>query len=496
MIFLKRFIILILICLIAISANSQIKVSGVYQGKNLYIENPFSGSGTFCAKRITINGQSAIENVDAMAFEIDLRIYNFEIGDSVEIIISHSNDCLPKVLNPEIIGKVTYGSGFAEFSFGDNRSQEFRIDDSLLTNGKNINTVQTDFSLNGYWIITSTNEKHFKEITNHINDNILKELYNNPDPPEFEIIHLAPDHKPTSKDTLIRVIDLPGNRVYYSYREKWDITTGELENLLPIVIDSNLLKLSVSDTNHMLYSGNFHNSKREGIWKYYFKDGSLKSKIIFKKGMKQGAFVTYHRNGSIEELGQWYRSRFYGDHYNYFSNGNLSRTSTYDENGRLIGMVRNYNEKNGQIEQIVTFQQGHENGFALQFDSISNLTRALYFSEGKRIDTLITDSTELNSLVELALVENKNARRKYQLIDANKDIKTASIKALEHESTISSQKYMIYFSSAFLIVFLLASVLIFRSYQAKNKAHKEIELQKEIVDEKNKEIMDSINYAK
>jgi len=110
--------------------------------------------------------------------------------------------------------------------------------------------------------------------------------------------------------------------------------------------------------------------------------------------------------------------------------------------------------------------------------------------DSKLINLSVSEENEWEKLMEKLDTQNKQINQQENAIT----IQEKTI--IGHESTISSQKYMIYLSSAFLIVFLAASVLIFRSYQAKNKAHKETELQKEIVDEKNREILDSINYAK
>ncbi len=79
-----------------------ITLEGVYQGKNLYVQNPFAGSGVgFCATEVLVNDVKSTDEIQSSAFEIDLSVYKLKIGDKVKVVIKHKDDCKPKVLNPE-----------------------------------------------------------------------------------------------------------------------------------------------------------------------------------------------------------------------------------------------------------------------------------------------------------------------------------------------------------------------------------------------------------
>lgn len=85
-------------------ATSVIVLEGNYQGKNLYIQNPFAGSGVgFCVTDIRVNGTVTTDEILSSAFEIDFRNLQLKIGDKVEVKITHKDDCKPKVLNPEVL---------------------------------------------------------------------------------------------------------------------------------------------------------------------------------------------------------------------------------------------------------------------------------------------------------------------------------------------------------------------------------------------------------
>lgn len=88
----------------AVCATGVIVLEGNYQGKNLYVQNPFAGSGVgFCVSEVRVNGNVTTDEIASSAFEIDFRNLQLKIGDKVEVKISHKDDCKPKVLNPEVL---------------------------------------------------------------------------------------------------------------------------------------------------------------------------------------------------------------------------------------------------------------------------------------------------------------------------------------------------------------------------------------------------------
>lgn len=79
-------------------------VEGKFQNKNIYIQNSFGGNGVgFCATEIKVNGKITTDEVNSSAFEIDLAAMNIKPGQKVVIEISHKSDCMPVVLNPEVL---------------------------------------------------------------------------------------------------------------------------------------------------------------------------------------------------------------------------------------------------------------------------------------------------------------------------------------------------------------------------------------------------------
>jgi len=84
--------------------GSVIILEGNYQGKVLYVQNPFSPSGVgFCVTEIKVNGNITTDETNSSAFEIDLKPHKLNIGDKVTVQIFHKDGCKPKVLNPEVL---------------------------------------------------------------------------------------------------------------------------------------------------------------------------------------------------------------------------------------------------------------------------------------------------------------------------------------------------------------------------------------------------------
>ena len=70
----------------------DIVLKGIYQGKNLYVMNPFAADGNgFCITGVTVNGIATSDNVNSSAFEIDLSVHNLKKGDDVNVVISHNH---------------------------------------------------------------------------------------------------------------------------------------------------------------------------------------------------------------------------------------------------------------------------------------------------------------------------------------------------------------------------------------------------------------------
>ena len=81
-----------------------IVLEGNYQGKNLFIQNPFSEAGVgFCVFEVTVNDQVATDEINSSAFEVDMNNFGLKLSDKVVVKVKHKDGCTPVVLNPEVL---------------------------------------------------------------------------------------------------------------------------------------------------------------------------------------------------------------------------------------------------------------------------------------------------------------------------------------------------------------------------------------------------------
>ena len=99
----KKLFLYLVLSSIFLSATAQdITLSGVYRGKDVYVQNPFlAAEGSFCIAYISVNDQKIIEAPATSAVKIDLS--KFAIDAPISILVHHNSECLPKILNPEVL---------------------------------------------------------------------------------------------------------------------------------------------------------------------------------------------------------------------------------------------------------------------------------------------------------------------------------------------------------------------------------------------------------
>ena len=85
-------------------SQDTLVLQGYYCGKNIYILNPSNGSDTsFCVNKVIINGKQSKDELHSNSFEIDFSLMSINNGDPVKILVIHSKNCKPKIVNPGAI---------------------------------------------------------------------------------------------------------------------------------------------------------------------------------------------------------------------------------------------------------------------------------------------------------------------------------------------------------------------------------------------------------
>ena len=80
----------------------EIVLTGVYQGKNLFVQNPAVGQDkTYCVDEVYVNDVKKMSAITQSAFEIDLS--DLEIDAEVTVKILYKDGCTPKIINPQVL---------------------------------------------------------------------------------------------------------------------------------------------------------------------------------------------------------------------------------------------------------------------------------------------------------------------------------------------------------------------------------------------------------
>lgn len=152
------FSVLFLVGIISPVLAEEYTFSGVYLGKNIYVQNPLTNEqDDFCTKAVYVNDLLVVNNPKTSAYEIDLSY--LLINEPVIIKIIHGESCKPKVINPQVIrpkNQFQFLSVYVD-------SNEVRwITQSELNEGKYF----LEQYMNGKWVIVEILDAKGEETTN------------------------------------------------------------------------------------------------------------------------------------------------------------------------------------------------------------------------------------------------------------------------------------------------------------------------------------------
>lgn len=98
------YIIVLFAFMFSSAKSEEIVLSGTFQGDNLFVKNPFAPSGVgFCVYEVAVNGLTSTDEINSSAFEVDLSVYGFKLGQALTVTIKFKEGCQPIVLNPEVL---------------------------------------------------------------------------------------------------------------------------------------------------------------------------------------------------------------------------------------------------------------------------------------------------------------------------------------------------------------------------------------------------------
>lgn len=93
-----------------------------------------------------------------------------------------------------------------------------------------------------------------------------------------------------------------------------------------------------------------------------YSDGSIKEKISYKNGLRNGEALGFYNNGDIEWKGLYLNDTLNGQSYIYFKNGKI-KSESYFYKGKEDGIEKNYYE-NGKLYSTIEYKNGLKHGNA------------------------------------------------------------------------------------------------------------------------------------
>jgi len=135
------------------------------------------------------------------------------------------------------------------------------------------------------------------------------------------------------------------------------------------------------ETGELKMKGNIKNSKKQGVWKLFYKNERPKGVGFFDNDMPEGKWVFWYKNGCVFEEGYYFQGVRQGEWIEYYNNGKIKFKRTF-VNDTLEGKFEQYFYNKSRIKKINFIKK-----------NISVNKEILIYKNG---DTIIKHATNLN----------------------------------------------------------------------------------------------------
>ncbi|MCW3071920.1 MAG: hypothetical protein JWO44_1810 [Bacteroidetes bacterium] len=245
---------------------------------------------------------------------------------------------------------------------------------------------------------------------------------------------------------------------------------------------------------------------------YYKMSIAMKESINYPRGLSStlnNTGIILSKKGRYDEALEFYKKAL---SYSGPNEDKMSQAISYDGMGMVYYEKKNYPLALSYLEKSLALSK--ETGSQIDLVSVYEKIALCYAAQGNYVkafnmqqllfktkDSILTSENSLQ-VTEMA-AKYEDEKKKMQIASLNKDNALQKETLEKTELQVRQQNMQkIFFAVGFLLVSVLA-VFIFRSYRQKHRSNeiisaqkKEVELQRDLVEEKSKEITDSIFYAR
>lgn len=143
----------------------------------------------------------------------------------------------------------------------------------------------------------------------------------------------------------------------------------------------------------------FRDDKKEGAEIGYYSDGATEYEYVYVAGEKQGAFTVYYPDKTVERKGTYDHDELHGAYNDYFVNGQLDETGAF-AHGKRTGAWKQY-YRWGKISAEKTYDaQGDLTGIYKDYDQEGRLFSELEHQEGRVVKATYYDSRSAKQIAQ------------------------------------------------------------------------------------------------
>lgn len=128
--------------------------------------------------------------------------------------------------------------------------------------------------------------------------------------------------------------------------------------------------------------GNFQHDRREGWWRGYHVDGSLRSLTHYANGQKEGRRIYWDSSGRPVRLEVFAHGLPNGPFYRYFPDGRLEQQSNYVD-GQREGPHDQWYDDRGGTRVNGYYHAGQEMGLWTEYDTLGHMIWQAYLNNGE-----------------------------------------------------------------------------------------------------------------
>ncbi|GAB4141556.1 MAG: hypothetical protein Fur0041_16770 [Bacteroidia bacterium] len=138
-----------------------------------------------------------------------------------------------------------------------------------------------------------------------------------------------------------------------------------------------------SRSGHIRARGNFNKEgKRDGVWTWYYDDGTLKEKITYVNGQRQGEDFMYYKSGVLKSKSNYDKDKLSGPYEQYAVHGGIEEKGAFLDD-KPDGVVKLF-YPNGTLKTEITYKNGKFEGLAKVYSIDGKIRREINFVNGKR----------------------------------------------------------------------------------------------------------------